>query len=207
MPAISNIDKTLHQALTEEEFERYHSKYQDYLFDTTDDLIKACNEFEGSELTADEINEVDRLMHEFSIDVIEGLNSAGVFTIEVGDTHSTHSRVNIVEGIVLSKACFKLLVGATQKTTYFSKKDMIVPNSRMHVIADIINKTKKYKQSDLKIILENRLSGIYKGKVRDNKNWNQGGFRTQEQVVTEFKNKMESQLSIKSEVAEKRVKI
>jgi len=132
-------------------------------------------------LNIEEGEHVKKALMKHSEKMALSLNKDGIFTIE--PHNDKEYKVSLNNDAVVSKANFKELVkiGSTPAprwsyhSTQFNKNNMIVRKDRMPDLFEINRKTLKYKQEDLKTILENRLAGTYSKKFDQGKTWNEGG--------------------------------
>ena len=76
---------------------------------------------------------------------------------------------------VVSKITFKQILEVRVYNKFFNKNSFFVNSNNFVNLFEMSVKTQKYSQEKLKIILENRMEGLYKYKNQLGQTWNQGG--------------------------------
>lgn len=112
----------------------------------------------------------------YTSQAILALEESGLVTINHKNIHYSEDYISLSfkEGIVLSKASFKQIAKANAKSRVDLSK-LSIHRTRLGVVAEVISKTLKYKQSYLKTVLANRLAGVYKQKWEAGYTWNKDG--------------------------------
>ncbi len=148
--------------------------------------------------------------HAYCAHSIEQINEMGVFTVEKTDDPNVVI-VSLNDDVVISKANFKAYVSIVleggayfARNQYFKKKKNDVSNWYIYDLLEISRKTRKYNNAYLKEILDNRLSGVYKEKAREGKNWNAGGHLTPDQQQIKEAEETKALLNVATQNAQER---
>lgn len=169
----------LSKLLEKEEFFRYIKYTRD--IGSPYEAQNEASKLESPILNDEQNEHVKKSLMVHSEKMALSLNKDGVFTVE--SRNEKEYKVSLNSDAVISKANYKELVKIGSKptahwsylSTRFDKNDMIIRKDRMPDLFEINRKTLKYKQEDLKTILENRLAGTYSKKFDEGKTWNEGG--------------------------------
>ena len=130
-------------------------------------IVPSKSEEESSEI----------LLFAFSRKAILSLEDSGLLNISSKkpiDLSDQYINLAFKKEVILSKASFKAIAKISEDKK-FSIYDFRIDKSNIGVVAEVLAKTLKYKQSYLKTILAHRLSGTYKAKVAMGLTWNERG--------------------------------